>query len=145
MASTRTENDGISHFWLRTKSLPGTWRPAGTWAGTRKSSSSPARHSRLTKPEISSVASMAATIRNSRLLADARAAKPIARMASTKSSPPRMIRPWRILRLFRVEGTQHENDLDFDCRGQPARRTCNSTDTTLYHHRPRHVRRGRDE
>ena len=28
-ASTRMENEGMNHFWLRTKSLPGTERPAG--------------------------------------------------------------------------------------------------------------------
>src|ERR1700719_4715654 len=46
---------------------------------------------------------------------------------------------------FTLKGT-YEINHDFGCRGWLTRRACNSTaTTTLYRHRPRHVRRGRDE
>jgi hypothetical protein len=86
------EKEGMSHLVLRTKSFPGTLRLAGTWSGTRKSSSNPARQSRLTRPETSSVDSMAAKIRNNRLLPETIAPKATTRMAKVNSSPPRVIR-----------------------------------------------------
>ena len=81
----------MSHFWFRTKSFPGTVRPAGMCSGTRKSSSNAARQRRLTRPETSSVAIIAAAIRNNRLLVEIRAARDTSRMANVNRIPPRVI------------------------------------------------------
>ena len=86
------ENDGIQPFELRTQRRPGTVRPAETCSGSTKSSSSPARHRRLTKPEISSVETMVARMRKSRLLAEMAAAAATMATARVNTAPPRVIR-----------------------------------------------------
>ena len=70
----------------------GTARPAVTCSGMMRSSSSPARHSRLINPETRMVEIMVARMRNSRLLADTTAAAPTRITASVKSTPPLVIR-----------------------------------------------------
>ena len=84
------ENDGIQNFTLRTYSFAGMVRPADTCSGTMKSNSSPARHKRLTRPDTISVESIVARIRNSRLFADATAAKPTSTTAAVNNTPPRV-------------------------------------------------------
>src|SRR5215472_11324875 len=96
MASRRMENEGMSHLWLRTSRRPGTVRPAHTCSGTRKSSSRPARHRRLTSPDTSTAAIMADRIRNRRLLAETTAPRPTSNMASVNRRPPRVM--WYFMR-----------------------------------------------
>ena len=81
----------MNHFWLRTNSLPGAARPTETCSGTRKSSSSAARHKRLLNPAASKVASMAAAMRKSRLLPVSIAADATTSSASVNAAPVRVI------------------------------------------------------
>src|SRR6266545_2958906 len=71
--------------------LAATVRPAEMCGGTVKSSCSPASERRLRNPETSSVLSIIAKMRNSRLLAETTAEMPTSRTAKVKSSPPRVI------------------------------------------------------
>src|SRR5271169_142479 len=66
-------------------------------SGSRRSSSRPARQSRLMNPETSRVETIVARIRNSKLLADTAAANATKMTAKQKSNPPRVIR-YRIRR-----------------------------------------------
>ena len=86
------EKEGIQPLRLRTESRAITACPAQMCSGRASSISRPARHSRLMNPETSSVENMAASRRNSRLLADTPAATPTRITASENSSPPRVMR-----------------------------------------------------
>src|SRR6185436_17796340 len=65
---------------------------AETCWGSAKSSSSPARPRRLTRPDMSSTESIVATTRKSRLFAEAMAAAATRAIASVKRNPPRVTR-----------------------------------------------------
>ena len=63
-------------------------RRAVTCSGSTKSNSSPASDNRLINPETSSVDTITARIRKSRLLAEAIAATPTSSMTRANTSPP---------------------------------------------------------
>src|SRR5579864_2156726 len=84
------ENEGIQTFAFRITMRPISFRPAHKCSGSRKSSSKPARERRLINSETMRVAIIAARIRNSRLLAEAKAARATSKQVMVKSSPSRV-------------------------------------------------------
>ena len=88
MPSTRTENEGNSHFTLRTRIWPGKPRPAKTCSGATKSTSSPASERLPSRPETSTVAIIAASTRNNKLLAETTAPNAVTASPAKNHSPP---------------------------------------------------------
>jgi len=85
------ENDGIQFFSFFTTIRAISFRSAQMCSGKRNRGRVPRVTIRLTKPEIISVESMAARIRNNRLFAELNAARPTSTQASENRSPMRVI------------------------------------------------------